>query len=182
MPNMAYAQAENLTEPGNKLVNAKMMQDLLKSRAERLHTSGPDPDTVWFGHSYTDHWSATANYWNLYTGVNFPGISDPTNAIWGTGITEPAFRTTASATPAGMDDASCVQYHRRLPLPGCQPSWWAIDIGNQGELRDEPRTRQADQGVVGVWHADQAARPARRSWVAALGSSLPFMVWSASPR
>ncbi|MBK7368099.1 MAG: hypothetical protein IPJ04_09385 [Candidatus Eisenbacteria bacterium] len=95
--NMAYAQAENLTDPGNKLVNAKMMQDLMKSRAERLHTSaGPDPDTVWFGHSYSDHWSATSNYWNLYTGVNRPGIADPNNAIWdwdhSTGLVESRHR------------------------------------------------------------------------------------------
>ena len=155
--NMAYAQAENLTEPGNKLVNAKMMQDLLKSRAERLHTSaGPDPDTVWFGHSYTDHWSATANYWNLYTGVNRPGIADPNNAIWD-------WDHSTGLANHGIGDSLAGWWPMRraysiaggLTLPDASRPWWAIDIGNQANyvMNLGPGGKRTI-GVVGVWHAD----------------------------
>jgi hypothetical protein len=155
--NMAYAQAENLTEPGNKLVNAKMMQDLLKSRAERLHTSaGPDPDTVWFGHSYTDHWSATDNYWNLYTGVNFPSISDPNNAIWD-------WDHSNGLSNHGVGDSLTGWWPMRrayaiaggLTLPDASRPWWAIDIGNQANyvMNLGPGGKRTI-GVVGVWHAD----------------------------
>ena len=74
---LARAQAEEPSDPGFRLVNARHMQELLQSRAQRLPASaGVDPDTVWFGHSYSDHWSATSNYWNLYTGVNRPSKLD----------------------------------------------------------------------------------------------------------
>ena len=70
----AFAIDENLNnELGNKLLNAKSVQERLSSRAVKLRTSaGPDPDSVWFGHSYTNHFNASTNYWNLWTGVNQP--------------------------------------------------------------------------------------------------------------
>lgn len=156
--NMAFAQAENLTEPGNRLVNAKMMQDLMKSRAQRLNTSSTqvDPDTVWLGHSYTDHWSATTNYWNLYTGVNLPGVADPNNAIWdwdhSTGLVE-----------HGVGDSLTGWWPMRrsygltggLTLSDNSRPWWAIDAGNQvNYVMNLGPGGKRTIGVVGVWHAD----------------------------
>ena len=58
----AFAQSEDL---GLKLQNAKMVKDLVSSRAARLSVSaGPDPDTVYVGKSATNHTSAT-HYWNV---------------------------------------------------------------------------------------------------------------------
>ncbi len=155
--NMAFAQAEGSNEPGAKLVNAKMMQDLLKSRANRLHTSAaPGADTVWFGHSYTDHWSATDNYWNLYTGANYAGIADPDNAIWD-------WDHSTGLSNHGVGDSLTGWWPMRrvygiaggLTLPDASRPWWAIDIGNQANyvMNLGPGGKRT-KGVVGVWHAD----------------------------
>ena len=45
-------------------------------------SAGSDPDTVYVGYSRADHWSATTNYWNLWTGTRRPGTANANNATW----------------------------------------------------------------------------------------------------
>ncbi|MEQ1731340.1 MAG: hypothetical protein ABL982_23465, partial [Vicinamibacterales bacterium] len=157
--NMAYAQVEP-AEPGFKVANAKMMQELIKSRANNLRTSaGPDPDTVWFGHSYTDHWSATENWWNLYTGVNYPGTTDPNNAIWD-------WDHSTGLSNHGIGDSLTGWWPNRrhytstggLTLPDNSRPWWGLDYGNQTNyVMNAGAGGKRTIGVVGVWHADPGA-------------------------
>ena len=78
----ARAQEDGRGEPGEVLRNAKLVKQLMTSRAQHLRVSaGPDPDSVYVGKSYTNH-TGPENYWNVYTGSYRPGINDPTNAIW----------------------------------------------------------------------------------------------------
>ncbi|MFN8586943.1 MAG: FlgD immunoglobulin-like domain containing protein [Candidatus Eisenbacteria bacterium] len=152
--NMAFAQTG---EPGAKLANAKTMQDLLKSRAQRLNTSaGGDPDTVYLGHSHSDHWNAVSNYWNIYTGNYFPGVNDPTNAIWD-------WDHSTGLSNHGVGDSLAGWWPIRrvysgtggLTLPDASRPWWAIDIGNQANyVMNAGAGGKRTIGVVGVWHAD----------------------------
>ena len=38
---------------------------------------------MYVGYSATDHWNATNNYWNIWSGTYRPGTNDPNNALWG---------------------------------------------------------------------------------------------------
>lgn len=156
--NTAFAQIESGNgDLGSKLVNAKGMREALSSRAQRLRVSaGPDPDTVWFGHSYTDHWNATGNYWNLYTGVNFAGSINANNAIWD-------WDHSTGLSNHGIGDSLTGWWPFRraynqtggLTLPDVSRPWWALDIGNSiNYTMNAGPGGQRTKGVVGLWHAD----------------------------
>jgi hypothetical protein len=153
-----FAQEAGMSDPGNKLVNAKMNRELMNSRAQRLRVSaGPDPDTVWFGYSHTDHWNATNNFWNLYTGVNFPTTTlNPQNAIWD-------WDNLAILASHGVGDSLAGWWPTRrnynitggLTLPDASRPWWAIDLGNQANyVINQGLGGKRTFGVVGVWHGD----------------------------
>ncbi|MEO5988013.1 MAG: hypothetical protein ABIU54_10525, partial [Candidatus Eisenbacteria bacterium] len=151
----APAPAQDASPPGEVLRNAAQVREMMSQRSSRLQTSaGIDPDTVWFGHSYTNHWSATSNWWNLYTGVNRPGTNDPNNAIWD-------WDHTTGFSSNGVADSMEGWWSRRRPysitggltLPDDQRAWWAVDHGNQGNLRPfGPQKRT--KGTLGYWHHD----------------------------
>jgi hypothetical protein len=156
---LAYASIEQPSELGAKLVNAQMVKMALSSRVQRLHTSaGPDPDTVWFGHSFTDHTGFPGpikNYWNLYVGDNQPGVADVKNAVWDFD------NTTGFNHYVGDSLAGWWPYRRQynatggLTLTDDQRPWWAIDIGNQvNYVINQGGGGKRTKGVVGVWHAD----------------------------
>ena len=141
--------------PGEILRNAQHIRELLSSRATHLVTSaGPDPDTVWFGHSYTDHWSATENWWNLYTGVNRPGTNDPNNAIWD-------WDHSTGMSAHGVLDSLAGWWARRRPysitggltITDDLRPWWAVDQGNQGNMRSFGPNKRT-KGTLGYWHHD----------------------------
>lgn len=145
-----FAQDAGVSDPGNKLVNAKMNRELMNARAQRLRVSaGPDPDTVWFGYSHTDHWNAATNYWNLYTGTNFPTTAvQPANAIWdwdNLGI--------LAANGVGDSLAGWWPWRRiytttgGLTLPRCQPPVVGDRHRQRRQLRHQPgRGWQAHEG------------------------------------
>src|SRR5690348_1781944 len=149
----AFAQTENTTELGNKLVNAKSVRAILSSRAVRTHTSaGPDPDSVYFGKSYSNH-VAPDNYWNLYTGVYFPGTNNPNNALWdwdnSVGLQAP------DSLQGWWPIRRAYTLTGGLSLTDDQRPWWAIDIGNSGNyVINQQASARRTFGVVGYWHAD----------------------------
>src|SRR5258708_3908232 len=79
--NFAFAQGES-QQIGDKLVNAKMVREMLNTRAAKLRVSAPgSADTTYIGKSYTNHVAAD-NYWNIYTGDYYPGTATAQNALW----------------------------------------------------------------------------------------------------
>jgi len=154
----AFAQLDEGSSPelGNKLVNARMAKERMQSRAQRLGTSGVADDTVYVGHSYTDHtgFPTINNYWNVYTGNYFPGVNDPNNAIWdfdhGTGFSQYVGDSLAGWWP----------YRRAYAITGGlvltdnNRPWWAIDIGNSGNYVLNQPGAPRTIGVTGYWHDD----------------------------
>ncbi|MFM7231271.1 MAG: FlgD immunoglobulin-like domain containing protein [bacterium] len=146
----AFAQTEDL---GIKLVNAKMVKEMLSSRAARLSVSaGPDPDSVYVGKSFTNH-TAADNYWNIYTGVYLPGVNDPNNAYWDWD------------NSVGIQAADSLQgwwpMHRQwnsaggLTLADNLRPWWALDHGNVANyVLSQNSAAKRTFGIVGMWHAD----------------------------
>src|SRR2546423_4911663 len=146
----AFAQGDDL---GIKLQNAKMVKQMLSSRAGRLGVSaGPDPDTVYIGKSSTNH-TAADNYWNIYTGTYLPGVNNTTNAFWGWD------------NSVGIQAADLLQgwwplrrqYNSAggLTLTDDQRPWWAIDHGNLANyVISQQSSAKRTFGVVGIWHAD----------------------------
>ena len=160
--NIAFASPED-NDLGIKLVNAKMVKEMLSSRAAHTRTSaGVDPDTVWFGHSYTDHTgydgvnaSSIVNYWNVYAGVNYPGTANAANAVWDfdntTGFVRYVGDSLAGWWPAQRSYGST----GGLTLTDDNRPWWALDHGNQVNyvINAGPGGKRS-KGVVGVWHRD----------------------------
>jgi hypothetical protein len=146
----AFAQSDDV---GLKLVNAKMAQELMRSRASRLGVSaGPDPDTVYVGKSYTNH-TAADNYWNIYVGDYLPTINNANNAFWdwenSVGIQAPD--SLHGWWPIHR------QYNSTggLTLVDSDRPWWAIDHGNIGNyVISQGTAAKRTFGVVGYWHAD----------------------------
>ncbi len=143
-------------ELGNKLVNANSVRELLNSRASKLGTSaGVDPDTVWFGHSYTNHFSATTNYWNLWTGVNQPGQVNPNNAIWDWDHSTGFGAVTGDSLAGWWPTRRAYAIAGGLTLPDNQRPWWAFDMGNVGNyVINQGAGGKRTVGVVGYWHHD----------------------------
>jgi len=146
----AFAQGDDL---GIKLQNAKMVKQMLSSRAGRLGVSaGPDPDTVYIGKSNTNH-TAADNYWNIYTGSYLPGVVNATNAFWGWD------------NSVGIQAADSLQgwwplrrqYNSAggLTLTDDLRPWWAIDHGNLANyVLSQQSSGKRTFGVVGIWHSD----------------------------
>jgi len=164
-----FAQDAGVSDPGNKLVNAKMNRELMNSRAQRLRVSaGPDPDTVWFGYSHSDHWNASNNYWNLYTGTNYPTTAvQPGNAIWD-------WDNLGILASHGVGDSLAGWWPTRrvytitggLTLPDASRPWWAIEIGNVANyVINQGGGGKRTFGVVGVWHGDAGKNQAGGSAV-----------------
>lgn len=155
--NSAFAQTEG--DVPNKLVNAKMLRELMQSRAARPNVSAAnvDPETVYVGHSYDGlHWNATTNYWNIYTGIYSPGNATTTNALWD-------WDNSAGLTANGIGDSLAGWWPIRrifgttggLTLPDVSRPWWAIDLGNQANyVMNQGPGGKRTFGVVGVWHQD----------------------------
>src|SRR5262249_14899170 len=143
----AFAQDDGL-----ELMNAKMAKQLMSSRAQRLGTSANgDPDSVFVGKSFTNHTSPT-NYWNIFTGVYFPGTNNPNSALWdwdnSVGIQAadslqgwwPMRRFWNAFTQTVSDD---------------QRPWSSLDHGNAGNyVIAQQSAAKRTFGVVGYWHAD----------------------------
>ncbi|HET9651083.1 MAG TPA: hypothetical protein VFP36_02775, partial [Usitatibacter sp.] len=146
----AFAQGEDL---GIKLQNAKLVKQLVASRAARLGVSaGPDPDSVYVGKSAANHTGPT-NYWNIYTGTYLPSIVNTTNAIWDWD------------NSVGIQAADSLQgwwplrrqYNSTggLTLTDDQRPWWAIDHGNLANyVISAQSSAKRTFGVVGIWHGD----------------------------
>src|SRR5689334_6313857 len=124
-PLAARAQSDD-SQP--VLRNARLINELVKSRVARLGVSaGPDPDTVYVAHSVTNHVAPT-NYWNIYTGVHYPGVVNPQNASWDWD------NTVGIQAPDSLQGWWPLrrQYNSTggLTLTDDQRPWWAIDHGN----------------------------------------------------
>src|SRR5262245_39893169 len=148
----AFAQTEDLVP--SKLPTTTMMKDVLSARAQKLRTSAAQNDTVWFGHSYANHFNSASNWWNLYTGVNFGGITGPTPARWDFGG-YPGIRH-------GRQPGDSLQgwwptrarYTAALATMSDDKvrTWGALDAGN--EVNQITPGRLRTKGLIGVWHAD----------------------------
>jgi hypothetical protein len=146
----AFAQSDDV---GLKLQNAKMVKELMRSRASQLGVSaGPDPDTVFVGKSYTNH-TAPDNYWNIYVGDYLPGTNTATNAFWDW---DNSVGIQAADSLHGWWPAHR-QYNSTggLTLTDDNRPWWAIDHGNVGNyVLSQNASAKRTIGVVGYWHAD----------------------------
>jgi len=145
MATTAFANDEGERVP----IHGALRSLAVKSNGMRTSATTPS-DTLYFGHSHTNHTGAGNNPDNLWTGNYLPtAAANPNFACWDfenqTGLAHLdslqgwwpmriAYRYTAS----GLTDK--------------QHSWWALDHGNQANyvLPDPNRPR----GVVGVWHSD----------------------------
>ena len=146
----AFAQSDDV---GLKLQNAKMVKELMRSRASNLGVSaGPDPDSVYVGKSYTNH-TAPDNYWNIYVGDYLPGTNTATNAFWD------------FENSVGLQAADSLHgwwpLHRQynstggLTLTDDARTWWALDHGNIGNyIISQNASARRSFGVVGYWHRD----------------------------
>jgi hypothetical protein len=154
----AFAQQDDPNGPGFKLFDAKMVKDMVNSRALKTAVSaGPDPDTVYLGHSYQDHFNASNNWWNVWVGDFQPGVtSDPNNAVWD-------WDHTTGLSNHGINDSLAGWWPTRmlynvqggLTLPDVSRPWWAIDIGNDANyVINQGAGGKRTKGVVGIWHAD----------------------------
>jgi hypothetical protein len=146
----AFAQGSDL---GMKLQNAKMVKELLGSRAARLSVSaGPDPDTVYVGKSATN-FTAVDNYWNIHTGTYLPGTGVATNALWDWD------NTVGIQAPDSLHGWWPLrrQYNSTggLTLTDDQRPWWAIDHGNLANyVISQQNAAKRTFGVIGIWHGD----------------------------
>ncbi len=147
----------SMQEFPNKLVNASKAKEMLSSRAQRLSTSGPGTDTVYVGHSYTDHtgFPTITNYWNVYTGNYFPGVNDPNNAIWdwdhSTGFGQYVGDSLAGWWPIRRNYGIT----GGLTLTDNNRPWWAVDYGNGGNyVINQGGGGKRTIGVTGYWHDD----------------------------
>ena len=152
--NLAFAQSEN-SQIGEKIVNAKMVREMLSTRAAKLRVSAPgSADTTYIGKSYTNHVAAD-NYWNIYTGDYLPGVVDPANSLWDFD------NSVGLQAPDSLHGWWPIrrQYNSTggLTLTDDQRTWWALDHGNIAnyvinERRDGSGTSPGDRtfGVVGI--------------------------------
>lgn len=171
----AFAQTEDLVP--SKLPTTTMMKDVLQSRAQKLRTSAAQNDTVWFGHSYANHFNSASNWWNLYTGVNFGGITGPTTARWDfddyTGIGNGALGGEAVDSLQGWWSTRA-RYTAALATMSDDKvrTWGALDAGN--EVNQIQPGRKRTKGVIGVWHAD----PGNGSTVQGTNPGNPYIWWA----
>jgi hypothetical protein len=159
-----WAQESAGNDPGERLVNAQMMRERLQTRASRTSTSAATAagDTVWLGHSFTDHTgydgvnpSSITNFWNIYKGVNRPGINDPNNAMWDFDNSTGYSRYVGDSLQGWWPIRRAYSTGGGLTLTDDTRPWWALDHGNQVNLvvPAGPGGKRT-KGVVGVWHRD----------------------------
>jgi len=151
------ARAQDDT-PGEMLMNARMAREKLARGSAALQTSGATNDTVFLGHSYTDHTGAPGpivNYWNLYTGTYRPGVNDPDNAVWDWDHST-GFGSYVSDSLAGWwPYVRAYNLTGGLALTDNQRPWWAVDNGNSGNyVINQGAGAKRTKGVVGYWHDD----------------------------
>jgi len=137
--NLAFAGPEDQPELGNKLVNARLVKEMLSARAHTTRVNaGVDPDSVYVGHSWTDHTgydgvnaSSITNYWNIYTGVYFPTTSNANNALWDFDNTTGFDRYVGDSLAGWWPMRRTYSSTGSLTLTDDNRPWWALDHGNQ---------------------------------------------------
>ncbi len=160
--------AQTSDDPVAIVKNGKMVRELANAAKQRLRVSaGPDPDTVYVGYSQTDHWNASNNYWNIWSGTRRPGTPDPNNATWD-------WDNLSILASHGVGDSLAGWWPiKRLynttggfVYPDDQRPWWAVDIGNIANyVINQGSGGKRTFGVVGVWHGDGGAGQAGGSGV-----------------
>jgi hypothetical protein len=126
------------------------------ARPKHLRTSAAQAgDTLWVGHSRSNHFNPASNYWNIYSGNNLGGIADGTTARWDfddyTGI--------PVAVPGRIDSLQG-WWPTRQRYTGALASmtddkvrtWGCLDQGNEIDQVVPGQSRV--KGLLGVWHAD----------------------------
>lgn len=156
MATATFAQV-SADEPAAILKNVKMLRAQSAANSSGLRVSaGPDPDTVYVGYSQTDHWNASNNYWNIWSGTRRPGTANANNAIWD-------WDNLSILASHGVGDSLAGWWpNRRLytttggfTFADFDRPWWAIDIGNSANyVINQGAGGKRTFGVVGVWHGD----------------------------
>jgi len=140
----------------DRMVNTRLVLGVKKTYAAGL-TSPFVLDTTWLGHSYSDHWSPTLNWWNLHTGEVLPTTTPkPSNAMWdwdhSTGL---AGHGIADSLEGWWPVRRQYDLTGGLTLPDANRPWWALDIGNQvNYVINQGNAAKRTKGVIGVWHSD----------------------------
>lgn len=148
--------AQTSDDPAAILKNVKIQKAASSAKQSLRVSAGPDPDTVYVGYSQTDHWNASTNYWNIWSGTRRPGVNDPNNAVW-----DWDNLSILAANGVGDSLAGWWPNKRLYTTTGgftftddLRP-WWAIDNGNTANyVINQGAGGKRTFGVVGVWHAD----------------------------
>jgi len=155
----AFAQG-TADEPEARIMNRRAPGAGAEAGRQRLRVSaGPDPDTVYVGFSQSDHWNATTNYWNIWSGTRRPGTNNPDNAMWGwDDLHILASHGVGDSLAGWWPDLQLYSTTGSVTLPDHQRPWWAIEHGNRANyvINQGPGGRRT-YGVVGVWHGDGGA-------------------------
>lgn len=117
---------------------------------------GSSADTVYVGQSRSDHWNATNNWWNVWTGKRRPGVNDPANAIWDwDDLSVLAAHGVGDSLAGWWPDLRLYTSTGGYTRPDAQRPWWALDHGNVANYAiNQGEGAKRTYGVVGVWHAD----------------------------
>jgi len=149
--------AQSSDDPGAILKNVKIQRALSGAAQQNLRVSaGPDPDTVYVGYSSTDHWNATNNYWNIWSGTRRPGTNDPNNATWGwDGLSILASHGVGDSLAGWWPNKRLYNTTGGFTFTDDNRPWWGIDNGNTANyVINQGAGGKRTFGVVGVWHGD----------------------------
>jgi hypothetical protein len=147
------------------------MRASLAAKSQLLGTSAAY-DTVFVGHSHTDHTAGGLNPWNIYVGTSRPGVNLASNAVW-----DFDDQTGLGASPATGDSLQG-WWPIRLPyryapystMTDDQRPWFCVDQGNQLNARPINAPHPRTFGITSAWHADPGNAVGHVMWAPISGS------------
>ena len=154
MATSVFAQSSD--DPNAILKNVKLMRQLSGGTQGLRVSAGPDPDTVYVGYSQTDHWNASNNYWNVWSGTRRPGTVDATNATWDwDNLSILASHGVGDSLAGWWPISRLYNTVGGFTFSDVDRPWWAVEAGNIANyVMNQGAGGKRTFGVVGVWHGD----------------------------
>ena len=155
MATSVFAQS-SVEEPNAILKNVKLQRQLTGGTQGLRVSAGPDPDTVYVGYSQTDHWNASNNYWNVWSGTRRPGTVDATNATWDwDNLSILASHGVGDSLAGWWPISRLYNTVGGFTFSDVDRPWWAVEAGNIANyVMNQGAGGKRTFGVVGVWHGD----------------------------